>query len=157
MGGMDEDRLRRWRQGFTTRSAEETEAAGEELAGLLPEGATLLLSGELGAGKTTLVRGLARGLGVRGDVTSPTFALLNVHRGAKRQLLHVDAYRLERAEQLEGLLLSEIARPPFNLVVEWPERVAGAEPPGSWKVRLVAEDPGTRRIQLDQNDYTIKA
>lgn len=149
---MDEERLRRWRAGFETRSAAETEAAGAELAGLLPEGTALLLEGDLGAGKTTLVRGLARGLGVEGDVTSPTFALLGVHQGARRQLLHVDAYRLRRPEDLDGLLLEEVARPPCNVVIEWPARIAGREPPGAWRVRLEATGAESRRIILD--NYT---
>lgn len=147
---MEDARLDRWRRGFTTRSGEETARAGEELAGLLPEGATLLLEGDLGAGKTTLVRGLARGLGVAGDVTSPTFGLLAVHAGSRRQLLHVDAYRLSRPEELDGLLLEELARPPYNLVIEWPERIAGREPSGAWRLRLEAGPGDERRLRLVQ-------
>lgn len=147
---MEDARLGRWRRGFTTRSAEETERAGEELAQLLPEGCALLLEGDLGAGKTTLVRGLARGLGVRGDITSPTFALLAVHRGSLRQLLHVDAYRLARPEDLDGLLLDELAQPPHNLVIEWPERIAGREPAGAWRLRISPGEGDTRRLVLVQ-------
>ena len=139
---MEDDRLSRWRRGFTTRSADETERAGGELAGLLPEGATLLLEGDLGAGKTTLVRGLARGLGVEGDITSPTFALLAVHRGSRRQLLHVDAYRLAKPV--------EVARPPCNTVIEWPERIAGREPPGAWRLRITPGPGDERRLALVQ-------
>jgi len=144
---MDEERLRRWRAGFETRSAAETEAAGAELAGFLPEGKTLLLEGDLGAGKTTLVRGLARGLGVAGDITSPSFALLNVHRG-RRQLLHVDAYRLTDPAQLDSLLLDEIKLSPWNLVIEWPERIRGREPAGAWRLRLTLEPDGGHRLAL---------
>ncbi len=147
---MEDDRLSRWRRGFTTRSADETERAGGELAGLLPEGATLLLEGDLGAGKTTLVRGLARGLGVEGDITSPTFALLAVHRGSRRQLLHVDAYRLVKPGDLDGLLLEEVARPPCNTVIEWPERIAGREPPGAWRLRITPGPGDERRLALVQ-------
>lgn len=147
---MEDARLDRWRRGFTTRSGEETARAGEELAELLPEGATLLLEGDLGAGKTTLVRGLARGLGVEGDITSPTFALLAVHRGARRQLLHVDAYRLAKPADLDGLLLDELARPPSNLVIEWPERIAGHEPAGSWRLRITPGAGDERRLILVQ-------
>ena len=147
---MEDDRLSRWRRGFTTRSADETERAGGELAGLLPEGATLLLEGDLGAGKTTLVRGLARGLGVEGDITSPTFALLAVHRGSRRQLLHVDAYRLAKPGDLDGLLLEEVARPPCNTVIEWPERIAGREPPGAWRLRITPGPGDERRLALVQ-------
>lgn len=147
---MDDERLERWRRGFTTRAAEETERAGEALAGLLPDGAVLLLEGDLGAGKTTLARGLARGLGVAGDITSPTFALLAVHRGERRQLLHVDAYRLERPEAFDELLLDELARPPCVTVIEWPERIAGREPPGAWRIRIEAGPGDERRLRLVQ-------
>jgi tRNA threonylcarbamoyladenosine biosynthesis protein TsaE len=147
---MEDPRLHRWRQGIVTRSAEETERAGRELADLLPDGATLLLEGDLGAGKTTLVRGLARALGVEGDITSPTFALLAVHQGERRQLLHVDAYRLARPEDLDHLLLDELARPPFTAVIEWPERIAGREPAGSWRVRIEPGPGDERRLVLVQ-------
>ena len=147
---MEDPRLSRWRQGFATRSPAETERAGEELAALLPENAALLLEGDLGAGKTTLVRGLARGLGVAGDVTSPTFGLLAIHAGSRRQLLHVDAYRLARPGDVDGLLLEELARPPFNLVIEWPERIAGREPPGAWRLRMAAGPGDERRLRLVQ-------
>lgn len=147
---MEDDGLSRWRRGFATRSAGETERAGEELASLLPENTALLLEGDLGAGKTTLVRGLARGLGVAGDVTSPTFSLLAVHRGRRRQLLHVDAYRLAHPAELDGLLLEELARPPYNLVIEWPERIAGREPAGAWRLRLEAGPGDERRLRLVQ-------
>lgn len=136
-----------WRRGLVTRSAEETERAGEALAALLPPDTALLLSGELGAGKTTLARGLARGLGVAGDITSPSFALLNVHRG-RRQLLHVDAYRLTDPAQLDGLLLEEIKASPWNLVIEWPERIRGREPAGAWRLRLTTEPDGGHRLAL---------
>jgi tRNA threonylcarbamoyladenosine biosynthesis protein TsaE len=145
---MDDRRLDRWRKGLVTRSAAETEAAGEELAEFLPEGITLLLEGDLGAGKTTLVRGLARGLGVEGDITSPTFALLNVHQGTRRQLLHVDAYRLTAPGQIEGLLLDELARPPYNVVIEWPSRIAGHEPKGAWRLGITTEGADERLLRL---------
>lgn len=136
-----------WRQGFVTHSADETERAGETLAKLIPADTTLLLYGELGAGKTTFVRGFARGLGITGDITSPSFALLNVHRG-QRQLLHVDAYRLTAPAQLEGLLLNELAETPFNLVIEWPERIGDRKPPSAWSLRLSAEGMSDRRLVL---------
>jgi len=136
-----------WRQGFVTRSAAETERAGEALAGLIPADTALLLQGDLGAGKTTLARGFARGLGVRGDITSPSFSLLNVHRG-RRQLLHVDAYRLTEPGQVDALLLDEVAEPPFNLLIEWPERIGDRKPAGAWTLHLTADGPSNRRLVL---------
>jgi tRNA threonylcarbamoyladenosine biosynthesis protein TsaE len=87
--------LATWTAGLVTRSGEETERAAEAFAALLPPDTVLALEGDLGAGKTTFVRGLVRGLGVTGDITSPSFALLNVYDG-HRQVFHVDAYRLTR-------------------------------------------------------------
>ena len=136
-----------WQGGFVTRSAAETERAGEALAALIPADAALLLQGELGAGKTTFARGFARGLGIAGDITSPSFALLNVHRG-RRQLLHVDAYRLTAPSQLDALLLDEVAEPPFNLLIEWPERIGGRRPAGAWSLRIAAEGETARRLTL---------
>lgn len=136
-----------WQRGLVTASAAETERAGEALAALIPADTALLLEGDLGAGKTTLARGFARGLGVSGDITSPSFALLNVHRG-RRQLLHVDAYRLEHPAQLDGLLLDEIKVSPWNLLLEWPERIRGREPAGAWRLRITDMGEGRRRLVL---------
>ena len=89
--------LEKLRQGVTTESAEETQALAKELAQVLPPEITLALHGDMGVGKTTFVQGLAQGLGVTGRVTSPTFAIFSVHRGKTRSLIHLDAYRLEKA------------------------------------------------------------
>ena len=86
--------------------------------------------------------------GVEGDITSPTFALLNVHQGTRRQLLHVDAYRLTAPGQIEGLLLDELARPPYNVVIEWPSRIAGHEPKGAWRLGITTEGADERLLRL---------
>ncbi len=114
----------RLREGVTTADAAETRALAAALAAELGPDRTLALHGDLGVGKTTFVQGLAQGLGVREPVTSPTFAIYAVHRGADRTLVHLDAYRLEGARQLEDLLLDEFLVSPWVLAVEWPERVA---------------------------------
>ncbi|WP_414659962.1 tRNA (adenosine(37)-N6)-threonylcarbamoyltransferase complex ATPase subunit type 1 TsaE [Horticoccus sp. 23ND18S-11] len=112
------------RTGITTRTAAETRALAAELARALPPDSTLALHGDLGVGKTTFVQGLARGLGIRDAVTSPTFNIFTLHRG-RTNLLHLDAYRLERAEQVEDLLLGDFMISPWCLAVEWPEKIAG--------------------------------
>jgi len=136
-----------WQAGIVTHSAAETERAGEVLATLIPPDTTLLLRGDLGAGKTTFARGFARGLGIVGDITSPSFALLNVHRG-RRQLLHVDAYRLTDPAQFDALLLDEIQTSPWNLLIEWPERIAGREPAGTWTLSIEAAASDSRQLRL---------
>ena len=124
------------RQGITTASAEETRALAAELAAALPADVVLALHGDMGVGKTTFVQGLARGFGVKEQVTSPTFAIYSVYQGEKRKLVHLDAYRLEHERQLEDLLLEEFLTSPWCLAVEWPEKVGAWLPPGAWHVTL---------------------
>src|SRR5688500_20393500 len=95
--------LSQLRAGVITSSAEETRALAAEFARTLPPDVTLALHGNLGVGKTTFVQGLARGLGITDTVTSPTFNIFTLHRG-RINLLHLDAYRLERAHQVEDRL-----------------------------------------------------
>lgn len=111
--------------GVTTSSAEETQALASELARILPIDATLALHGDLGVGKTTFVQGLARGFGVSESVTSPTFNIVTIHRGRSRTLVHLDAYRLESAAQVDALMLEDFLVSPYCLAIEWPEKIAG--------------------------------
>jgi tRNA threonylcarbamoyl adenosine modification protein YjeE len=108
-----------------TSSAFETEAIGEELGRRLRNGDLVLLKGELGAGKTTLVRGMAKGSGSAAPVASPTFQLVRVYPG-RVQLAHVDLYRLENGEEVRDLGLEELLDQ-GAVVVEWGERLAGAD------------------------------
>jgi tRNA threonylcarbamoyladenosine biosynthesis protein TsaE len=108
---------------FTTRSELETAAAGRDLAPTLSAGSTVLLRGDLGAGKTAFVRGLAEGLGVApADVSSPTFTLVQEYRGGRIPLFHADLYRLADAREIDELGLDEIAAGGV-LAVEWAERL----------------------------------
>jgi len=112
------------RDGVITSSAEETHALACELAKALPPDATLALHGDLGVGKTTFVQGLARGFGITEPVTSPTFTIFTLHRGL-RTLVHLDAYRLENAHQIDALMLDDFLVSPWCLAVEWPEKISG--------------------------------
>jgi tRNA threonylcarbamoyladenosine biosynthesis protein TsaE len=114
----------RLRAGITTASAEETRRVAAEFAATLPPDATLALLGNLGVGKTTFVQGLAHGFGVTEHVTSPTFTIFTVHRGPVRSLVHLDAYRLNDAAQLDALMLEDFLVSPYCLAVEWPGNVA---------------------------------
>src|SRR5690606_15744647 len=107
------DLLDQLRQGVRTQSAAETQQWGRTLAAALPPDATLALHGDLGVGKTTFVQGLAQGLGVRENVTSPTFNLFTVYRGTERTLLHLDAYRLENERQVDALMLEDFLVSPY--------------------------------------------
>jgi tRNA threonylcarbamoyladenosine biosynthesis protein TsaE len=132
---------------LTSGSAAETEAVAARLAGRLRVGDVVTVSGELGAGKTTFVRGACRALGVRQPVTSPTFTIGHRYRG-RTGVSHLDLYRftgLSAAEwgDLEPYFDDAIA------FVEWPEAGAGSLPAARVAVRLEHVDPERRRIRLD--------
>ena len=126
------------------RDAAATQALGQELAGQLPPGSLLLLLGDLGAGKTCLVQGLAKGLGIDEPITSPTFALAQHYQGqGGRALVHLDLYRLELAAAADELLAQEEEEAlalGAVLAVEWPERLS-VVPPEAWQIRLELSDP----------------
>lgn len=115
--------LDRLSQGVSTESADATIALAQELAESLPDQAVLTLEGDLGAGKTTFVKGLALAWSIREPITSPTFNIYNLYQGS-RQLAHMDAYRLEQSPEIwDELMLEELIRPPFCLVIEWPSKL----------------------------------
>jgi tRNA threonylcarbamoyladenosine biosynthesis protein TsaE len=132
---------------LVTRSEEATSAAGERLASRLRPGDVVLLHGDLGAGKTAFVRGLARGLGAPPDeVSSPTFTLVQEYRG-RLTLYHVDLYRLQPHEAGD-LGLDELSDGSSVVAVEWAERWSDA-PAGAWVVRLeIADEADGRRIAI---------
>ncbi|MFM9081562.1 MAG: tRNA (adenosine(37)-N6)-threonylcarbamoyltransferase complex ATPase subunit type 1 TsaE [Opitutaceae bacterium] len=135
------------RAGVTTRSAEETRSLATELGAALPAGSVLALHGDLGVGKTTFVQGLARGLGAASGVTSPTFNIFTLHRG-KTNLLHLDAYRLDSAREVEDLLIEDFMEPPWCLAVEWPEKVAAWLPAGARHLDLSIGPEHAHHVRL---------
>lgn len=136
------------RAGITTESADATRQLAAAFAATLPPDTTLALHGDMGVGKTTFVQGLAEGLGVHEHVTSPTFSIYTVYRGRGRMLVHVDAYRLESENQIEGLLLDEFLVSPWVLAVEWPERIAGWIPAHALHLTLSIVDGDKHHLQL---------
>ena len=111
-----------------TNSAAETRNLGEQLAKRLQPGDVVLLRGELGAGKSELTRGIARGIGVTETVTSPSFTILNVYESGRCPLYHFDWYRLESEDELYELGLDEYLGGDGIAVVEWPDRCPEAVP-----------------------------
>ena len=136
---------------FETDSEAQTSAAGEEIASALVPGDVLLLDGELGAGKTAFVRGLARGLGLQADeVTSPTFTLIQEYRapGSALVLYHADLYRLTPRE-VDDLGLGELSEDGI-LAVEWPDRWNG--PPASvYHIRIEHRGGDQRSITVTRS------
>ena len=125
--------------------AAETRAIGEALAPLLEPGDALALTGELGAGKTTFVQGVARGLGFAGVVVSPTFTLVREYRGGRLLVVHADVYRLDRVQDVVDLALDEEAEGGV-LLVEWGDAVEALLPEGHLVVELTAPGPGEERV-----------
>ena len=142
---------------WALETLETTRALGRLLARELPTGAILLLSGPLGAGKTSLVQGLAEGLGITEPITSPTFALAQHYPQGTPQLVHLDLYRLEQPASADELFLQEEeeARAAGALMaVEWPERL-GLDLPEAWQLKLRHQNEG-RLAQLTppRNSFT---
>jgi tRNA threonylcarbamoyladenosine biosynthesis protein TsaE len=134
-------------QTVETAGEDETVAAGERLAGALTSGAIVLLYGQLGAGKTAFVRGLARGLGASADeVSSPTFTLIQEYRSPRATLYHVDLYRLEPAE-IDDLGLDELVSGDGIVAIEWADRWPG-RPDDAIEVRIEDAGDDRRRIRM---------
>ena len=108
---------------FISHSPAETESLGEAWGRAAQRGWVIALSGELGAGKTQLVKGVARGLGVTARVHSPTFTLVNEYSGGRLPLLHLDLYRLETRQQILSAGLEEFLPPDGVAVIEWAEKI----------------------------------
>ena len=129
-------------------SEEETEAIARELASALHPGDVILLSGNLGAGKTTFVRGLALGLGIDpADVSSPTFTIVHEYRGGRLVLYHADLYRLEQTAA-EDVGLEELGVKDGVLAIEWPDRLTHAIA-GARRVRIDIAGDTRRRILIN--------
>ena len=109
---------------FQTHSAEETTELGRSLAADLKPGSIVLLRGDLGAGKTTMVKGIAEGFQAAKaeDVTSPTFTLIHEYRGVEVTLFHIDLYRIDTQRELDTLALDDLMTPQSILLIEWGEK-----------------------------------
>ena len=131
-----------------TRSADDTAATGERLGRTLEAGTVVAVTGELGAGKTCFVQGLVRGLGVATHATSPTFVFVNEYRG-RVPVHHVDLYRIERLDDVEGLGVPSLFDRESITVVEWAERLGPLLPPDAVRVHIDGVGDEPRRITID--------
>jgi len=126
----------------------ETHAFGAEIGAAVVGGDLLLLDGDLGAGKTTLIQGIARGLGCSDPVTSPTFNLVHEYRGGRLLLVHMDLYRLSGPDDLESIGFYDYLERGGVIAVEWPERLAGVDLPPRWRVSMRLEEGEARLIAV---------
>jgi tRNA threonylcarbamoyladenosine biosynthesis protein TsaE len=132
-----------------TETADRTREVGQALASMLQPRDTVVLTGDLGAGKTTLVQGIGRGLGVEDHVASPTFTLVREYSG-RLDIAHVDVYRLERVQDVLELALDELVGPERVLLIEWGDAISDLLPEDRLRVELTTERPDaeTRRIVM---------
>ncbi len=135
----------------TTGSAE-TESLGAELASALRDGDVVLVAGELGAGKTTLVRGAARALGVSDPVTSPTFSIGHRYSGSAVTVSHLDLYRLGGLDEEDPALLADYLGPGRIAFVEWPKDGAGELAGARVRVKLSHQGGDRRRVEVEEGD-----
>jgi tRNA threonylcarbamoyladenosine biosynthesis protein TsaE len=133
------------KKGILTSSAEETISIGEQLAKALAPDTSLALYGDLGVGKTTFVKGIAKGLNIKNSITSPTFNLFSIYNGEK-QLLHLDAYRLSSEQSIESLMIDDFLKSPYLCVVEWPDNVPELIDANTLKLRLSIQTKSTQHF-----------
>lgn len=136
---------------FETSDAQSTRRVGEDLGATLQAGDLITLSGPLGAGKTTFVQGLARGLGCDTAVTSPTFVLMIEHEG-RLPLVHIDAYRLESLcydAIRDAGVIDAVERDDAVTVIEWPERIADFLPTPRFRVTFAPGEGDARTIEIE--------
>ena len=132
---------------LVTKSYQETMELGEKLAKIVPNGTTLLLLGDLGAGKTTLVRGVARGLNITEVIQSPTFNIMKIYLKGNRPLIHIDAYRL--ADINTDIGLDEYLGYETGItVIEWPMFIENLLPKDAFKVTLERTGDNDRKITI---------
>ena len=135
---------------ITTHSAEETIAFGRTLAELLAPPKLVLLRGDLGAGKTTLVKGIAAGFeaAAEEDVTSPTFTLVHEYRGPRANLYHIDLYRIDTQRELETLGLDDLRSDSSVLLIEWGEKFPHLVRERDVEISLERDGESGRRIRI---------
>lgn len=121
---------------------------GGRLARELRRGDVIALSGELGAGKTALVKGIARGLGIAVEVTSPTFTLIHEYSGGRLALYHIDLYRIDSVPQALAIGIEDYLNGTGVTVIEWAERIASLLPPHTTRIRIESLGENTRRIEV---------
>ncbi len=132
---------------FISNSPAETEKLAKKFIKNFPDTVLVGLSGDLGSGKTAFVKGLSKALGIKKNVTSPTFVIEKIYQGKSRQLIHIDAYRLSTESDLQTIGFYEFIHNPKNIIViEWPEKVFSKIPERMRIIKFSYVDENKRKI-----------
>ncbi|MBQ6780392.1 MAG: tRNA (adenosine(37)-N6)-threonylcarbamoyltransferase complex ATPase subunit type 1 TsaE [Treponema sp.] len=137
---------------YITRTEEETIALGKKIGSKLQKGDIIALQGTLGAGKTTITKGIAVSLGIEDTITSPTFCLISEYEG-KMPLYHMDVYRLEGTEDFINLGVDDMLYGRGVCLIEWSEKIMDELPKKTIILRLVPNEDGSRTITIENWDY----
>lgn len=137
-----------WGEVLSCPEPDDVASVAAALVPHVPENLTLLLEGPMGAGKTFFAAALAEALGVKEKVTSPTYDLVNSYRGDARNLVHVDAYRLESEREAETLCVEDLLKEPWLLLVEWPENAPALAFGETWRLSIETPEAGGRTLRL---------
>ena len=131
-------------------SESELREKGHQLGSSLMPGSVVLLEGDLGAGKTTLIQAIARGLGVAENATSPTYALVHRYQGARGPVYHLDCYRLRHPDEAADLDWETLLQEGDAVLIEWPEKAGSYVPAATLRIRLahVADHPDLRQLEV---------
>lgn len=136
-----------------SNSPEETLDMAKRLARELKPGSVIYLQGELGAGKTLFAKGLARGLGINEDITSPSFSLLEIYATGRLPFYHFDLYRLNDPAELDNLFFEEYWDSDGVSVIEWPDKGLGKVPEPGWTITLHYLDENARKVTIERTDH----
>ena len=140
--------LQQLEEGMTTYSESGTLEVAAALAKEFPKDQILALEGTLGTGKTTFMKGMAREWGIQDPILSPTYNLYFCYQGKERNLVHLDAYRLQKEQDAESLLIKDFLESPWCLAIEWPERVPELITPQSWHLTLKNDEKDRHDLRL---------
>ena len=135
-------------KGLTTASAKHTEQIAYALAPLIPANQVLAFHGDLGVGKTTFIRALAKSWGIKEHLTSPTYNLYKIYQSSDRCLIHLDAYRLEKGAEFECLMIDDFLHDPWCLAIDWPEKIEDSMLSSAWHFYLSIEKSMHHHLRL---------
>tara|TARA_R100000027_G_scaffold34143_1_gene24978 strand:+ start:15866 stop:16312 length:447 start_codon:yes stop_codon:yes gene_type:complete len=133
--------------GMDIATAEQMVSAGEWIGLNTPAATTIALSGDLGYGKTTLSKGIARGWGVTTTVKSPTYNYFLTYKSPRGLLVHLDAYRLSGVHEYDSLMIEDILEDPWLLLIEWPENIRESLPLDTWHLQIESTGENERRLR----------